>query len=209
MTQPLRIATLVLAAGLSTRFGEHKLLYKLASGRTIIEQSLTSLAYRTRSDIFIVTGYQSGDLSRLLHDYQCLEIHDYAAGMGHSISEGMQQLEELSSGYAAVLITLADQVGIPAVAMERFIAAYENRANSSTVQSACYDLGNQVVRTPPVIFPRRDFDALRSLKGDSGGATVVNQAAKDGRLIIESLPEAEFDIDKIEDLQRLPAALRI
>ena len=203
MTSNKRIATLVMAAGLSSRFGSQKLLHKMADGSTLIDAIAAAVAKRDPNDVWFVTGHHAENMSSYLKGFQCLPVSDYAAGMGHSIAAGVRHLQSLAIDYEAVLIVLADQIALSSAGLEHFIETYEASNNWEAVQLAVYESGGLLVKTPPAIFPRRDFAALSQLGGDSGGTAIVKDAERHHRLQTHWLAEARIDIDTPADLEAL------
>ena len=192
-----------MAAGLSSRFGSHKLLHRTADGRTIIERSLASTSGLDPRDLWIVTGYRADNLAASLENFQQLTVSNYDLGLGHSIAGAVSQLLETERHYDALMIVLADQVALRPNTVGDFTAEYLRAEDWTAVQSACYESANGRVNVPPVIFPRRDFAALQTLEGDRGGSSLVKAAAGEGRLRTILLPEAAIDIDTPADLETL------
>lgn len=90
------IATIILAAGKSSRFGENKLLSEF-KGKKIIEFTLSLYITNKKlfKDIFVVIGYQHEKILSQLSNYSittCFNENYITGGMSSSIKVGMQSL---------------------------------------------------------------------------------------------------------------------
>lgn len=184
---PDRIAAVVLAAGLATRFGSDKLLHPYA-GKPLaahIADTLAALPLSWR--IAIVPAAPSA--RRQLFEERGFELvtNPYPAqGMGSSLALGAQRADEL--GADALLVCLADMPNITAGHLTRLIAA----ANSDTVAT-----GFDRSRGPPVIFARRLFSELAALNGDHGAKHLLAVAT-----LIPAPPGLARDFDTPEDFEQ-------
>jgi len=82
----MKIAGLILAAGLSSRFGENKLL-KFIGNLTIIEKTVLSIAPLAEK-VYVVTGNDSERIIDVLRNYSTVEFifnAEYRLGMFSSI----------------------------------------------------------------------------------------------------------------------------
>src|SRR5689334_20001935 len=102
-----RVAAIVLAAGLSSRFGSFKPLAKL-KGRTLIERVLdTLMASKAVEPIVVVTGHRAAELLLRLHSVTVTYNPDYANGeMLSSIKVGLRALHR---DIDAAVLALCDQ----------------------------------------------------------------------------------------------------
>lgn len=167
---PEPIAAVVLAAGLSTRFGGDKLLY-LYAGKPLaahIADTLASLPLTWRIAIVPPAPSPRGNVFAE-RGFELVENPDPQQGMGASLALGAQRAVEL--GAAALLVCLADMPNITAAHLTALLAA----AGDSDAVATGFDNS----RGPPVVFARRLFPDLAALSGDHGakhllaGATLV------------------------------------
>src|SRR6185295_2695889 len=113
-------------------------------------------------------------------------------GIGGSIRCGMAALPPACD---AVLVMLADQVGVSSDDLKRLTAAWKGQDGS--IVAALYS-GTVGV---PAIFPRWCFSDLASLRGDVGAKRVL-QRYRD-RLVRVPMPNAATDLDTPEQLEEL------
>ena len=181
---------IVLAAGSSSRFGRTKQLEALDG----IPMAATAMrkaeaVFGARSVLVAGKDWQAvAESCRPLQGYFVVN-EDYESGLSGSIACGVAAVANSAS---AILLTHAD---LPLVPEAHFRALADTWAGSphSIVASAFDDtLG------PPVVFPRRDFEALQALTGDRGARPVLKE--NEERVVSVACAEAAFDIDRPEDL---------
>ena len=184
------IFAIVLAAGSSTRFGRTKQLVPI-DGTPLVTVAVRKTESVCGARTVLVTGkewQEVADACKPLAGFFVIN-DDYEKGIASSIACGVRAI---AASADAVLLMMAD---LPLVTAEHLASLVEAWRNSpqSIVASAFEDtLG------PPVVFPRRDFDALLKLTGDHGARPVIDANA--GRVLSIVCEEAAFDIDRPEDL---------
>lgn len=163
----MKIALVVLAAGLSRRFrqqaGEHKLLADL-DGKLVLQRTLEQAA-GSGLDLFVVTRPDASAIHQL--STQATLVLCDSGGLGESIAAGVNA----SRDYDGWLIALGDMP---------FVTAESYRAVSAALADA------PIVRPwvdgkpgHPVGFQHRYFPMLSTLQGDAGPqATVKSQAVQ-------------------------------
>jgi CTP:molybdopterin cytidylyltransferase MocA len=115
----------------------------------------------------------------------------WRGGLASSLRVG---LDALPRTVRAALVTLVDQPNVDAAALRRLIAAWRKRPG---IPAAAHYAGRAGV---PAILPRRLWHAARSLEGDVGARALLRSAPK---VTLVEMPEAELDVDTVEDLARL------
>lgn len=161
----MKIALIVLAAGLSRRFrqqaGEHKLLARL-DGKPLLQHTLEQAA-ASGLDLFVVTRPDAAALQALCTS-ATLVLCD-SGGLGESIAAGVNATRD----YDGWLIALGDMP---------FVSAASYRAVSTALADAPV-VRPWVAGRPghPVGFQRHCYPVLSSLQGDSGPQALVNAAA--------------------------------
>lgn len=98
-------AVLILAAGFSRRMGQFKPLLKI-NGETIIDHLISTFS-KSRTEIFVVTGYRRQELmaSVKVPEVTFVENPDYAHGMFTSVQAGVHSLK---SGHKAFFVMPVD-----------------------------------------------------------------------------------------------------
>lgn len=182
----------ILAAGLSSRFGADKLLHDLG-GRPIFSWILESALQSALVKTVLVCR---NELLFHLPSHPGLEIvlnPEPEAGQSSSLRLGLSALPE---GATHVLFMLADQPLVSASLIDTFIALARDGCTL-----AC--LANNDYLGPPALFGREWFERLQELDGDSGAKKVL-LAGKKGLLKVPvQFNGQEQDIDCHADIATL------
>jgi len=194
----MKTAALLLAAGAARRMGRCKQLLPL-QGRPLLQHALDHLLASRVDSVVLVLGCEgervlqslslpSGDRVRLVHN------PDWRTGMASSLACGLLAAPEAE----AVLVALGDLPAIPPAVVDRLIE--EAARGGCTVVAPVFE-GR---RGHPVLFLRTHFDQLRALEGDSGGAGILRAHPGQVRLVPVDSPGILLDVDRPQDLFRLP-----
>lgn len=168
------VAAVLLAAGLSRRFGSNKLLH-LIDGRPMLRRVAENLvaALLPQDEVVVVLGHQAEAVRAALDGLpvRCIVNENYADGMGGSIAAGVSGVGDKAAG---VMIMLGDMPWIGAGQIRALRAAFDKAAADAVVLPV-----HQGRRGHPVIFSRRWFPALCALRGDRGARSVLDAAGND------------------------------
>lgn len=168
------VAAVLLAAGLSRRFGSNKLLH-LIDGRPMLRRVAENLvaALLPQDEVVVVLGHQAEAVRAALDGLpvRCIVNEHYADGMGASIAAGVSGIGDKAAG---VMIMLGDMPWIGAGQIRVLRAAFDRAAADAVVLPV-----HQGRRGHPVIFSRRWFPALCALRGDRGARSVLDAAGND------------------------------
>lgn len=184
---------LILAAGASKRLGQPKQLVRL-DGRPLLHTMVSHAVAVAGHAVTVVVGAHAQELAMLLKHSPASVIvnRHWHEGIGASIRYGVAALPPACD---AVLMMLADQVGVSSDDLKRLVSAWKGQDNSLVASLYSGTVG------VPAIFPRWCFSDLSSLRGDVG-AKVVLQRHSD-RLIRVPMPNAAMDLDTPEQLEEL------
>lgn len=166
-----KIAALIMAAGLSRRFGSgHKLLADL-EGRPVIRHVVENVLASSARPVLLVTGHQA-DAVRQAAGPEVQAIHNpaYAEGLASSLRAG---LSALPAGLDGVLVCLGDMPDVPAETLERLIAAFnplEGRAICLPVHGG--------KRGNPTLWGLQFLPDLMRLEGDAGARSLFGPHAE-------------------------------
>ncbi len=166
-----RVTAIVLAAGASRRMrGADKLLEAVDGApvlRRVVEAALASSADET----LVVLPPDPGARARALDGLAARQVTaaDCAEGMAASLRAG---LAAASGSADAAVVMLADMPEVTAGAVERLIAAYDPGEGREICRAVSAD-GRP---GHPVLFGRRFFESLASLRGDRGAREVLAEA---------------------------------
>jgi len=183
----------VLAAGGSRRFGALKQLLEF-NGRSLLRHTTETAHSLLEDRIIVVHGPKPTKCQREIAAIPAVNIvnDDWQAGMATSLTTAMHRVPEGGSG---ILILLCDQPLLQKHHIERIIEAWETNPEYIVAAKYADTLG------APAIFPRRFFDELRSLHGDTGAKSVIRKHNTD--VIGVPLEEAAVDIDTQADYESL------
>ena len=189
----MKIASIILAAGLSKRFGSINKLTCEYKGKSLLSNVIHALKLVPALEIYAVLPNGHAALTKLCARENVTPIFnpDPNQGQGYSLSLGVKIVME--KGYDAALITLGD---MPNVSPEHIALLMKN-----AVASGCIFSENNDVIMPPCIIPKAYFPKLLKLSRDQGARAVLSPED-----IEKTLPISDFeakDIDRISDLPSL------
>jgi molybdenum cofactor cytidylyltransferase len=186
-----RTALILLAAGLSTRFGvQDKLAERLHDLPLGLHAARTAAALPFAARIAVV-GPQSRDFTA--YGFAMLLNDDPAAGQARSIALGVGEAQHHEID--AVLILLAD---MPFVTTSHLRTLMDAADDSASIVASATDSWSG----PPTLFGSAHFTALQHLTGDRGARLLIKQA----RLVHASAAELA-DIDTKRDLDTWSSAI--
>ncbi|MBI3686181.1 MAG: nucleotidyltransferase family protein [Actinobacteria bacterium] len=152
------VAGLVLAAGAGRRFGTPKALV-LFRGEPLVLRARRLLADGGCAPVLVVLGAEADRVREVAALPDAVHNPDWARGIGSSLRAGLAALPATA---AAVVVGLADEPLVGAVAVRRLIAAFDAGAPAAV---ATY--GGQPRN--PVLLSREVFDAAAAhAVGDRG-----------------------------------------
>lgn len=182
----------LLAAGTSSRFGSRNKLLEDVDGEPMVRRVAETLLATRLTSVVIVVGHDAVRVRSCLSDLNvhATENDAYEQGQSTSVREGVKYIAE--NGADAILIALGDMPYLSPQTVDAIIAAYEDGAGSALAAAYKGKRGN------PVLFDARHFDALTSVKGDTGGRHILLESG-DGVLVETGDPGVHRDIDKPDD----------
>lgn len=189
-------AGIVLAGGLSSRFGRRNKLLLPIAGEPLVRRVVSAFLGAALDPVEVVVGHDA----LLLEDALCglpitiVRNSEYALGQSSSLIRGVASLPP---GVEAAVIGVADQPGLSADVVRSLISAWSFRRPLVVAPRFGGRRGN------PVLFDRRLFSALLRVTGDRGGREVIEQNASRTRWI--DVPDTGMgaDVDTEEEYRRL------
>lgn len=202
-----RLAGLILAAGQSSRFGADKRLAPFGNGETLLTCSI-ALIEPFCEKVFVATRAEESERGPELlgrwwkrGNIEQFCAPDSAQGMGSTLANAMQRIRDFERAqgveFSGLLLSLADMPYIKPETIVRIVAAH----SIDNISLPCYHYPNGRKRCGhPVIFGRKWFDDLLTLRGDRGARRVieVNAAARSEVPVNDS--GIFRDVDRAEDL---------
>lgn len=189
----LRVAAVVLAAGMSTRMGSNKLLAEI-EGEALVRRVVRSVEASGARPVVVVTGYEHASVCAALAGAKVVIVYNpaYRDGLSTSLRSGITRIADCD----AAIILLGDMPAISSALIDKMIAAYDP-ANARAVCVATHN-GR---RGNPVLFGSKFFPELMTISGDVGARHVV---ARHPNLVCEVEAGDDgpaIDVDTPEDLQ--------
>ncbi len=185
----MRIGALLLAAGLSTRFGDTKLLATLYNGSTVFAQTYDRLSAAIE-DVVVITRPELANALKL-HGTQIQIFANAHEGIGATLAFGIQ----FATHWDACFVCLGDMPFVSTATYSRLLESAD--PNLIVVPEYNGTRGN------PVVFGGMHFNSLTKLRGDSGGKLILAERSNHLRLIQVADPAVLMDIDTPEDLATL------
>lgn len=194
-------SAIVLAAGLSTRMTENKLL-KAFGDTTIIEHVVSVLTHSNFDDIVLVVGRDKEKLFSCLKPYPVTIVYNpaYAIGQSSSVKIGLSQLKPSCKG---VFFIMGDQPFVTAKDLNQMISCHKQALGKIIVPIDCKTLK----RGSPVLFDHAYIETLNHISGDKGGRGII---ADNPHAVYEyrvTTPHFFLDVDTQEAYQKVLSIL--
>lgn len=162
------VGAVVLAAGMSSRMGEHKLLLPWADGRTIIEHIVHQLIKARIDPIVVVTGHNARDIKNLLKPLDVDIVHNKAYKSGEMLSSLKTGLAAMPTHVSAALVVLGDQPRIQQKTLYQLMTAYASGKHEIIIPSY------EKRRGHPVLLARRYWGEVQNLPADASLRDLLN-----------------------------------
>jgi len=190
----MKISTIILAAGESTRLGQPKQLLKYEN-QTLIERIVSTVSSFDFEKNVVVLGAFAEQIEAVLAsaNVDIVINENWKNGMSSSIQKGLGKVENSE----AILIFLSDQPFINRRLISEIIEAAKS-TNFSIIATKY----NQVLGVP-VLFKRVVFDELKRLNEKVGAKKLIRQYAKKNQVGFVNFEQAAIDIDTIADYENL------
>jgi len=188
------VAGIVLAAGMSTRFGKTKQI-AFWEGTNLTARAARAALDAGLHPVLVVVGWDAANVEQAVADLpvQCVLNPDYASGQSASIRCGLDALPPRTN---AAIFILADQPLVTPAILRQILQAHRR-----TLAPACVPVF-EGQRGNPVLFDRILFQELRGLSGDAGGRLLLEKLG-DSVISIPSGRDVVLDIDTPEDYEKL------
>lgn len=193
------IAAVVLAAGLSRRMGQAKLLMPVG-GRAIVRYVVESVLAGGVDLVWVVTGPDVEPIEAALAGLEVQIAVNPAPeeGQASSLRTG---IAALPASVDAVLIALGDQPSLAPAIIPALLAA--RRTSPKLIVAPRYRDG----QGNPVLFKREIFPELLRLTGDQGARPIIKKEPARVEWVELDLPMPP-DVDTLDDYEKIRANLR-
>ena len=186
---PADIACIILASGLSQRFGEADKLEADLCGQTVISHVIETAKQVGFGEICVVSNRS------LSGEYRIVKNKNPEAGQGHALRLGLEATRKSNLEYC--LILLGDMPLISSTYLKNMIS---KNSQKQSIVSLC-----ESIRMPPAVFNRGAIDKILSLEPRKGAREIFNAL---NLQTIELPPEQALDVDTPEDLARVTEIMR-
>lgn len=187
-----RIGAVVLAAGLSSRMGSHKLLADIG-GRPMVRRAVESALASAAAPVLVVTGNRAPEVRAALEGLQVkfVDNSDFTKGLSTSLKRGISALPDDCDG---AVVLLADMPDVSAALIDKLIAAFDPVEERAICVATRHGR-----RGNPVLWGRRFFPEIAGQEGDVGAKALMVaydelvcevEAADDAPLVDIDTPEA-------------------
>jgi len=190
------LGAVVLAAGLSSRMGQHKIMLPWQDGRTIIEHIVEQLVRARLEEIVVVLGHQADAVKRLLKPYGVTCIVNKSYKNGEMLVSMQAGLKALGSRTAAALLVLGDQPRIEPRTIYKVLRAYAEGQGDIVMPSY------QMQRGHPYVLDRRYWQEILALQVGQSPREVMNAHSAEIAYVEVSNDSILRDIDTAEDYRQ-------
>jgi molybdenum cofactor cytidylyltransferase len=184
------VGAIVLAAGFSSRFGGAKLLAKLATGSTVLQQTVERIGEALPAVLVVTRPELSMQLQALPGNVQLLNFDQAERGMGASLAFAAKHIAH----WSGCVVCLADMPFIQSATYRQI--AEQVRQDRIVIPYYDSTAGN------PVAFGCRFFSELITLQGDTGGRQLIRSQPESVLQLALTDPGILQDIDTPEELAR-------
>ncbi len=195
-----RIAAIVLAAGMSTRMGQQKLLLPWGK-ETVISQIIDAIQKAGLTQIIVVTGKEDRELNSVLSQLPITHVtnSDYANGsMVTSLQKGMKAIQD--KNIAASMIFLGDQPTVLVNTIHSIIEAYLRSGSDIVVPSFQLHQGH------PWLIDRKLWVEIQNLTSENTMKDFLAQRKKSIQYVIVDSPTVLQDMDTPEEFRKIKPA---
>lgn len=199
-------AGIVLAAGMSKRFGSPKLLARLGDGKTVLEWTVKACLASKLEHIFLILGHRSNDILTIIQQWRdprrlSISINpDFTNGQSTSLCKGIEQVRGV---FPSAMFILGDQPLISATVLDDLLERFWASKKNMCVPVYEHQRGN------PVIFSHQYYEEISALKGDTGARRIIEKYPD--QVLKVPVGSASFfqDVDTREDLAMMKSRLTV
>ncbi len=187
------VGAVVLAAGMSRRMGQPKVLLPWADGRTIIDHILEQLVLARVDHIVVVTGHRHADVAARAAALDVPVAFNPHYTDGEMLSSLKAGLNALPPHTAAALVVLGDQPRIQPRVVSQVLMAYAEGRGGIIAPSY------QMKRGHPILIDRRFWPELLALPPDGSLRALLNTHADEIGYVTVDTDSVLRDVDTPDD----------
>lgn len=165
----MKISSIVLAAGNSSRFINSNKLLSNIDGFKIIELVVKVILKTNFKPCFIITGFDNDKIYKSLSNYNVNFVYNknWSAGLSSSLKSGITKIEKVFDG---TLISLGDMPFISTKTLNEMKREFLFHNGNFII---CPQNKNQIGN--PIILPKKYFHYVHDLKGDNGFKKIIKK----------------------------------
>lgn len=163
------VGAVVLAAGMSRRMGQPKVLMPWTARKTILEHILEQLLLARVPHVTVVTGHRAGEVVALAKRAGVKDVHNPDYARGEMLSSLKAGLAAMPSHVAAALVVLGDQPRIQARVVSQVLTGYAEGVGDIIAPSY------QRRRGHPILIDRRYWKEIMALPEDGSLRTIMER----------------------------------
>jgi len=189
------VSIIVLAAGLSSRFGRNKLLEPIGA-TPMIERVVSEALNSKAKQVIVVVGNDPEKIGRAVKDYPCEIVfnEEFAKGQSFSVRKGLSRVRDDAD---AVMVLPGDVALTDRTIIDAVIDEYAS-CRAPIVAASYHGRSGH-----PILFDRGLLGELKGIDEETRGLKKVVSNHKSHLRLVETSERALLDIDRLEDLQRL------
>lgn len=188
-----RVGAVVLAAGLSSRMGQLKVLLPWEHG-TILEHILRQLALARVREMVVVTGHEAERVAQAAGKFGVRIAHNRGYARGEMLSSLQTGLRALPENVSAALVVLGDQPRLQPNVVSALLAAYAEGKGSIIAPSFLHRRGH------PMLIDRRYWPELLGMT-EGAPRDVINRHASDICYVNVNTDSVLRDVDTPDDYE--------
>ena len=194
-----KIGGVVLAAGMSRRMGDNKLI-TIIDGKPMVRHAVEAALAGGLDPLVVVTGHQPEAVAKALAGLDIVLVHngDYESGLSSSLRRGIKALPPDCAG---AMVLLGDMPAITPTLIRRSVAAFDPPARGICVATSRGKRGH------PVLWGRQFFPEIAQLQGDAGARSLMERHAAEVCEIEAGNDAPLTDIDTPEELAAFSASI--
>ena len=186
------VGAIILAAGLSSRMGEPKVLLPWGD-KTIIEHIIEQLTISRVDHIVVVTGHMAQEVKSIVKPLGVKVVHNRSYKSGEMLSSLKAGLKAMPDHIAAAMIVLGDQPRIQPKVIYQVLSAYAEGTHDIVAPSY------KMRRGHPILIGRKYWGELLNLPRNGAPRDVINAHNDQIHYIKVNTDSVLKDVDTPED----------